>query len=498
MIRLSEIPKVVRFFAGGFLATVLITVSAAVHAAPPTIGSTTVTGLPVEQIARGPANIYQRTVMLGSLAIHGADRFSWDEYAFLTQQAAAISSDDARTLQLIYSAPASRANYPSYFLDDEIVSTLYRMLFDVSPPPAAALLYWSNQLRNYRLAPDSSQFPEGKLILELTNAAIGSSSDPIGRKLNHRLQAVLVVKRESDTPVERNTVPLGPAVYAVSRPRLVNITEDPATYDAAVAPVSRLNWLIDQAVIPSAVSYNATTGVLSVNGTELVALDGPNNDVDLSKLTLYGDGAPYTLTTGAAEITNPSSFQVTLNAADRFALYSRINRDGGLSRGNVKYLLAASQGWNGTPNAAQPDALTGSRITASGTAVPLLNIDNSDATTAYDAATDGVLLLRYLLGVRGDDLVANARGTGANLRSAAEIEAMLAAFITISPAQSPFDVDGDGVVSPLTDGLMILRRLLTPSVATSDSAAMSAITAGAKRGTRTDAQVVNAIDALKP
>lgn len=32
----------------------------------------------------------------------------------------------------------------------------------------------------------------------------------------------------------------------------------------------------------------------------------------------------------------------------------------------------------------------------------------------------------------------------------------------------------------------------------SDSAAMSAIAAGVKRGSRTDAQVVNAIDALKP
>lgn len=493
-----EASRIVRLFTGGWLAAALVTVSSAVYAAAPTIGSTTVTGLPVEQIDRTPSRSYQQTSMLGSLAMHGADAFSWDEYAYWVQSGSLATGGAAQILQWIYARPTSRTNYPSYLLEEEFVSTLYRMLFDVSPPPVAALQYWSSRLITYKHTPPVNPYPEGQLILDLATTAMNTSSDPYGRKLSQRLQAVLVVKRESDTPVERNSAPTGAAVYAVSRPRVVAITEDPATYAAAVAPVSRLNWLIDQAVIPSAVSYNATTGVLSVSGTELVALAGPANDVDLSKLTVYGDGTPYTLTTGAAEITNPSSFQVTLNAADRFALYSRINRDGTLSRGNSKYLLAASQGWNGTPNAALPDALTGSRITASGTAVPLLNIDNSDTATTYDAATDGVLLLRYLLGMRGNELIANARGTGANLRSADEIEAMLGAFITNNPSQSPFDVDGDGVVLPLTDGLMILRRLLNPGVATSDSTAMSAITAGAKRGTRTDAQVVAAIDALKP
>ncbi len=43
---------------------------------------------------------------------------------------------------------------------------------------------------------------------------------------------------------------------------------------------------------------------------------------------------------------------------------------------------------------------------------PILNIDNSDATTKYHPATDGVLMLRYLLGLRGSALIANARGRG--------------------------------------------------------------------------------------
>ncbi len=123
---------------------------------------------------------------------------------------------------------------------------------------------------------------------------------------------------------------------------------------------------------------------------------------------------------------------------------------------------------------------------------PILNIDNSDATTKYHPATDGVLLLRYLLGLRGSALIANARGTGAGLRDAAAIEAHLAANLSL------LDVDGDAQTLPLTDGVMILRRLLNPTALASDAAASAAITAGAKRGALSDEAVVKAIDALKP
>ncbi len=50
----------------------------------------------------------------------------------------------------------------------------------------------------------------------------------------------------------------------------------------------------------------------------------------------------------------------------------------------------------------------------------------------------------------------------------------------------------------MTDRLMSLRRLLNPGTPTTNASAMSAITANTKRGSRTDIDVVNAIDALKP
>ena len=126
-----------------------------------------------------------------------------------------------------------------------------------------------------------------------------------------------------------------------------------------------------------------------------------------------------------------------------------------------------------------------------------LNIDGS-AGSVYEPASDGVLLMRYLLGLRGAALINNARSirtgvsTSAGLRDAAQIEAHIAANL------ARFDVDGDGKTLALTDGVMILRRLLNPGAATTDAAAMANITTRAKIGARSDIDVVNAIDALRP
>ena len=126
---------------------------------------------------------------------------------------------------------------------------------------------------------------------------------------------------------------------------------------------------------------------------------GANNDIDPTKLTLYGDGTAYP-SPPVASRSPARQFRITLNQADRQGLLTRLNRDGTASKGNVSYLLAATPGWNTAYGAAQPQAaLTGTRISVSN--VALLNVDKSDAT-AYDAATDGVLcFLRYLLGQRG-------------------------------------------------------------------------------------------------
>lgn len=115
---------------------------------------------------------------------------------------------------------------------------------------------------------------------------------------------------------------------------------------------------------------------------------------------------------------------------------------------------------------------------------PILNVDDStDAATKYDAATDGVLIIRYLMGFRDEALIQNARGATAK-RDAAAIASHLASVL------SALDVDGDGLTKALTDGLLILRRMLGLQGA--------ALTNGANKGSRTDSEIAAAIDALKP
>ncbi len=116
---------------------------------------------------------------------------------------------------------------------------------------------------------------------------------------------------------------------------------------------------------------------------------------------------------------------------------------------------------------------------------PTLNIDGSWPGTQYDAATDGVLLMRYLLGLRGSALT-NGGALGATAqRNATQIEQFIAGSLT------SFDVDSDGLTLATTDGVMILRRLLGITNA-------AAITHGAKNSARPDADVKAAIEALMP
>jgi glucose/arabinose dehydrogenase len=82
---------------------------------------------------------------------------------------------------------------------------------------------------------------------------------------------------------------------------------------------------------------------------------------------------------------------------------------------------------------------------------PSLDIDLNGS---FDAATDGLLLLRYLFGLRDAALVANAVGSGATRSSAQDI----ATYLNANIAQ--FDVDGAANASSLGDGLIALRYLL--------------------------------------
>ena len=79
-----------------------------------------------------------------------------------------------------------------------------------------------------------------------------------------------------------------------------------------------------------------------------------------------------------------------------------------------------------------------------------LDIDGNGET---DALTDGLLTLRHMFGLRGDALVAGVVASDAKYFMADDIEER------INTLGDNLDIDGDGQVDPLTDGLLILRHL---------------------------------------
>lgn len=76
-----------------------------------------------------------------------------------------------------------------------------------------------------------------------------------------------------------------------------------------------------------------------------------------------------------------------------------------------------------------------------------------DQDGSADALTDGLMLLRYTFGLRGASLTDNAISSGSTL-SPFEVEAIVA-----NSSQSVADIDGSDNVDALTDGLMLLRYL---------------------------------------
>lgn len=93
-----------------------------------------------------------------------------------------------------------------------------------------------------------------------------------------------------------------------------------------------------------------------------------------------------------------------------------------------------------------------------------------------DALTDGLLLLRYSFGLRGNSLVQGAISESSNL-SVAEVESIIQNSLGIA------DIDGDNQVDALTDGLILLRYLFGLS---GDALTVGAISVDATRSSTED------------
>ena len=79
------------------------------------------------------------------------------------------------------------------------------------------------------------------------------------------------------------------------------------------------------------------------------------------------------------------------------------------------------------------------------------DIDNDGNT---DALTDGLIVLRFSFGLRGDSLTNGAISAESTLTST-QVETRMHAIQEIA------DIDGNGEIDALTDGLILLRYLFS-------------------------------------
>ena len=77
---------------------------------------------------------------------------------------------------------------------------------------------------------------------------------------------------------------------------------------------------------------------------------------------------------------------------------------------------------------------------------------NADANLNVTALTDGILVLRWMLGMTGTAATQGALGASPGRTVAADIATHLVA--------QRMDIDGDSSVDAATDGLLLLRALL--------------------------------------
>lgn len=130
-------------------------------------------------------------------------------------------------------------------------------------------------------------------------------------------------------------------------------------------------------------TYDASTNSLVVTGTNMTATAGALNDIDVSKLTLTGQGgATYTLTSSNVELDSATQFTVALNAADQLNVEGLLNDGGTSSVGGTTYNIAAAANWN--PAQSGNADLTGNGIAVSNVQLPTIT------SAAYDIST-GVL-----------------------------------------------------------------------------------------------------------
>ena len=115
-----------------------------------------------------------------------------------------------------------------------------------------------------------------------------------------------------------------------------------------------------------------------------------------------------------------------------------------------KVPMTARTGFNGSTINFGYSSLSNGYTFKDNSALALMDVDGDGFFTPL---TDGLLILRYMFGLSGDSLVNGLVSDSATRTSAAEIESFL------SNLGSNLDIDGNGSIDALTDGLLSLRYM---------------------------------------
>ncbi len=202
------------------------------------------------------------------------------------------------------------------------------------------------------------------------------------------------------------------------------------------------------------------TASVPLNGSTSLSftLNNPNAAVALSTVGFF-DSLPSGLgvATPSGLIGSCGGGTITATAGSTFVQLAGASLPGGASCNfsvNVTSFTAGLKNNSVTVNSLNGGTgnTSNASLTVAAIQAPNLNIDGSNAGAKYDALTDGLLIFRYLYGLTGPSLTNGAIGTTAS-RAPSEIK------IYLDSIRNALDVDDNGDPDENTDGLLIIRYL---------------------------------------
>lgn len=140
-------------------------------------------------------------------------------------------------------------------------------------------------------------------------------------------------------------------------------------------------------------TYNVGTGALVITGSNLAAINGANNDINLTKVSITdGSSEKYNLTT-KGEITNSDEADIFLNSADKAALAKMLDKSGVKAANGGTYTINFLNGWNG----AASTTYVKNQLVVNGV------VSFASSGTTYDYATGKLLITgTNMLATRGN------------------------------------------------------------------------------------------------